>query len=244
MKSRFFQGTALLTAVLLGGCSRISHSDGITGQTRPDAAPVLTDAPNESFTAGANDPYEHVAQYYLDEYNAVSEEDKQIYSYQNCYALYDLDKDGTLELIIRLGFCEGDYQFYVWTLDADGNPVQIDGSAGGSHTGLYGSNTETGFYVNSCHMGNQHIQKYDMTEGNTLSETEIYGGGLVGDAQNLYGYYDLTSGQGFFRIVEKYITEYTFEESEHVVDATEPMTLEEYIAGLEAVKAAEDMAVG
>ena len=224
MKKRFVP--LLLGVAMLGGCSRISHIDGVLEQTRSATTPVFTDVPELHFTAGANDPYENVVQHYVETYETAAAEDETLHPYQ--YVLYDMDGDDTAELIVRVGTCEADYLFCVWTVDADGNPMQIDGEAGASHTTLYGSDTENGFYCNSCHMDTQNIMQYTLTEGNTLEETAWFQNHLEGDGQIAYGYYDLTGADGFFQLVEQDITAYTYAESEHIRTAAEPMTIEEY----------------
>ena len=154
-----------------------------------------------------------------------------------------MDKDGSPELIVRTGYNEAEYTFCVWTTDADKNPVQVEGDASGSHTLLYGSDSENGFFTSGCYMDTQNITQYTLTEGNTLAETVCYQGQLVGESQIAYGYYDFSAGEGCFRIVQKPLSSYAYQkESPHVTDAQDTMSLEEYQEALNQI--GTDGAVG
>ena len=149
------------------------------------------------------------------------------------YVLYDMDKDGTPELIVRTGYSEADYALYVWTADADKQPVQVEGCGNGAHTQIYGSETELGFFINSCHMDTEYIAQDYLTEGNSLEEVQIYAYQMENEAQSAYGYYDLIAGEGFFRLDEQSIEDYRYKASPQVKDAKTALSLEEYQKQLE-----------
>ena len=153
-----------------------------------------------------------------------------------------MDKDGTPELIVRTGYSEADYALYVWTTDADKQPVQVDGSGNGAHTQIYGSENEIGFFINSCHMDTEYIAQYYLTEGNDLKEVQVYSGEMANEAQSAYGYYDLTAGDGFFRLDEQSIEDYRYKESPKVKDAKSAQSLEGYQKELAQLN--DDNAVG
>ena len=119
---------AVLTGVLSGGCTRIHSADELTQDTRPETTPVFTDTPELNFSADGVDPYANVIQYYAEQYQKDKENDDTLLPFT--YVLYDMDKDGTPELIVRTGYSEADYALYVWTTDADKQPVQGDGRRG------------------------------------------------------------------------------------------------------------------
>ncbi|MFQ9094521.1 MAG: hypothetical protein ACLR5S_09685, partial [Ruminococcus sp.] len=194
---------AVLTGVLSSGCTRIHSADELTQDTRPETTPVFTDTPELNFSADGVDPYANVIQYYAEQYQKDKENDDTLLPFT--YVLYDMDKDGTPELIVRTGYSEADYALYVWTTDADKQPVQVDGSGNGAHTQIYGSENEIGFFINSCHMDTEYIAQYYLTEGNDLKEVQVYSGEMANEAQSAYGYYDLTAGDGFFRLDEQSI---------------------------------------
>ena len=154
MKRYAFSG-ALVCALLLSGCGKIDHTAGPASATQPATAQQFTDAPALEFSAADSDPYRNVIQYYLEQYQSDSAQDDSLP--EPTYALYDMDKDGSPELIVRTGYNEAEYTFCVWTTDADKNPVQVEGDASGSHTLLYGSDSENGFFTSGCYMDTQNI---------------------------------------------------------------------------------------
>ena len=114
---------AVLTGVLSSGCTRIHSADELTQDTRPETTPVFTDTPELNFSTDGVDPYANVIQYYAEQYQKDKENDDTLLPFT--YVLYDMDKDGTPELIVRTGYSEADYALYVWTTDADKQPVQV-----------------------------------------------------------------------------------------------------------------------
>ena len=231
---------AVLTGVLSGGCTRIHSADELTQDTRPETTPVFTDTPELNFSADGVDPYANVIKYYAEQYQKDKENDDTLLPFT--YVLYDMDKDGTPELIVRTGYSEADYALYVWTTDADKQPVQVDGSGNGAHTQIYGSENEIGFFINSCHMDTEYIAQYYLTEVNDLKEVQVYSGEMANEAQSAYGYYDLTAGDGFFRLDEQSIEDYRYKESPKVKDAKSAQSLEEYQKELAQLN--DDNAVG
>ena len=209
---------AVLTGVLSSGCTRIHSADELTQDTRPETTPVFTDTPELNFSADGVDPYANVIQYYAEQYQKDKENDDTLLPFT--YVLYDMDKDGTPELIVRTGYSEADYALYVWTTDADKQPVQVDGSG----------------------MDTEYIAQYYLTEGNDLKEVQVYSGEMANEAQSAYGYYDLTAGDGFFRLDEQSIEDYRYKESPKVKDAKSAQSLEEYQKELAQLN--DDNAVG
>ena len=207
----------LLAGIVSGGCTRIHSAEELTKDTRPETTPVFTDAPKLEFSADGVDPYANVIAYYVEQYQKDLESDDMLQPFT--YVLYDMDKDGTPELIVRTGYSEADYALYVWTADADKQPVQVEGCGNGAHTQIYGSETELGFFINSCHMDTEYIAQDYLTEGNSLEEVQIYAYQMENEAQSAYGYYDLTAGEGFFRLDEQSIEDYRYKASPQVKDA-------------------------
>lgn len=97
---------AVLTGVLSSGCTRIHSADELTQDTRPETTPVFTDTPELNFSADGVDPYANVIQYYAEQYQKDKENDDTLLPFT--YVLYDMDKDGTPELIVRTGYSEAD----------------------------------------------------------------------------------------------------------------------------------------
>ena len=102
----------LLAGIVSGGCTRIHSAEELTKDTRPETTPVFTDAPKLEFSADGVDPYANVIAYYVEQYQKDLESDDMLQPFT--YVLYDMDKDGTPELIVRTGYSEADYALYVW----------------------------------------------------------------------------------------------------------------------------------
>ncbi len=81
------------------------------------------------------------------------------------YYLYDIDQDGTQELLIRFGGSEADTETMVFTLDGDGTVADLGSFASGETT-LYQKDGK--LYSSYAHMGQQ-----------TVSEIQIAGGSVT-----------------------------------------------------------------
>lgn len=229
--------TGLLLCLMLSGCSRISHTAGMAVETRPDAAPALPEVPL-SLPAGENDPYEQVVQFYQAEDDSVTAAQKQMYAYRNQYALYDMNGDGVLELFVKLGYSEADYQYTVWTLDESGAPAQTGGNFSGAHTALYGAEGTAGVFTNSCHMGSQSVRQYTLSADGIFSETVVYAETLTDEEVSLCGFYALSAEEGYFVLEEQPIGHYVYAESAHQAAETGVPTLVQYQAQLDALRTA------
>lgn len=91
-------------------------------------------------------------------------------------------------------------------------------------------------------MDTEYIAQYYLTEGNDLKEVQVYSGEMANEAQSAYGYYDLTAGDGFFRLDEQSIEDYRYKESPKVKDAKSAQSLEGYQKELAQLN--DDNAVG
>ena len=67
------------------------------------------------------------------------------YSWDYSYLIYDIDKDGTTELIVHTGSSEVDRKYTVYTYD--GNSATKLGEIGGFHSDIYGINGDNGMYI-------------------------------------------------------------------------------------------------
>ena len=86
------------------------------------------------------------------------------------YHVYDVDQDGTKELIVRNGTCEADYTWHLYTYS--GGSASLIDTFNGGHTSLYVCNSG-GFYCMQAHMGNEAVYKYTLSNG-TLSSQKTY----------------------------------------------------------------------
>lgn len=86
------------------------------------------------------------------------------------YHVYDVDQDGTEELIVRNGTCEADYMWYLYTYSG-GKAVSVDTFAGG-HSALY-TCSSGGFYCMHAQMGYEEVYKYTLSNGK-LTKQKTY----------------------------------------------------------------------
>lgn len=85
------------------------------------------------------------------------------------YTLYDIDKDGIPEMIIKYGTCEADYHGDIYTNDGYAvTPVETD--LGMGHTGFYTDPDENGIIWVWAHMGGQYIQRVSIVDGKLESK--------------------------------------------------------------------------
>ncbi len=68
------------------------------------------------------------------------------------YLVYDVDKDGTPELLIKIGTCEADYHGRLYTMGPNG-PFQVGEDLGLGHSSFYSDPGENGIILMYGHMG-------------------------------------------------------------------------------------------
>lgn len=79
------------------------------------------------------------------------------------YTLYDVDKNGVPELIVKFGTCEADYDGRLYTFDGT-KVVYVDEFAMG-HTSIYTYPDGNGMILDWGHMGSQYMTKLTMVDG-------------------------------------------------------------------------------
>lgn len=87
------------------------------------------------------------------------------------YSLYDFSSDGIKELIVKIGTCEADYTWNIYTI-CNNEVVYIDSFSAG-HSSLYQCSTG-GVYNFMAHMGHERIYCVTLNDGNKLDEQLIY----------------------------------------------------------------------
>ena len=80
------------------------------------------------------------------------------------YLLYDIDKDGTPELLIKFGTCEADYQGLLYSF-RDGQAVQIGEELGLGHSSIYSDPGENGIILMWGHMGYASAERISLADG-------------------------------------------------------------------------------
>ncbi|MBO7422051.1 MAG: hypothetical protein J6T99_01540 [Oscillospiraceae bacterium] len=87
---------------------------------------------------------------------------------ESSYLLYDVDKDGTPELIMKTGTCEADYKGTFYTF-RDGAAVKVD-EFGMGHSSLYSDPGENGIILHNGHMGYAFGARFSLVDGQLAYE--------------------------------------------------------------------------
>ncbi len=96
------------------------------------------------------------------------------------WTLYDINKDGYLELLVQSGTCNADMEYTVWT--TDGTTALELGSIYGMVT-LYEYKDGNGIYTDHCNMGYEQVKRVSIDNGMLVEE-------IVYEGQEPYGYDD------------------------------------------------------
>ncbi len=80
------------------------------------------------------------------------------------YLVYDIDKDGTPELLIKSGTCEADYHGAIYTWRNEG-VFQLGEELGLAHSSFYSDPGENGIILMSGHMGYAYAERISLTDG-------------------------------------------------------------------------------
>lgn len=80
------------------------------------------------------------------------------------YLLYDIDKDGSPELLVKAGTCEADYHGALYTF-RDGRAFQFGEELGLGHSAFYSDPDENGLILMYGHMGYAQAVRISLTDG-------------------------------------------------------------------------------
>ena len=83
------------------------------------------------------------------------------------YALYDMDYDGTPELLVKYGSCEADFRIAIFKYQSDGMITLAD-DMGGSHTSFGYDYVANQVVLINGHMGGGNMTWYDIDENGQL----------------------------------------------------------------------------
>lgn len=114
---------------------------------------------------------EVTSQTYADIYQPIIRNVYTQYGESNHYSVFDIDKDGVKELLVREGTCEADYAYKVYTIQ--GQDCVYLGEFNGFHTGLYADESGgEGDYVikASGHMGFEELSRIYIRNGHVEEE--------------------------------------------------------------------------
>lgn len=90
----------------------------------------------------------------------------------NEYYIYDLDRNGIPEMLVRIGSCEADYQGCFYTYDESKGVVEL-GKVWLGHTSVYTYPEGDGLLLHMGHMGYATMEVVSIKNG-SLSEEEIF----------------------------------------------------------------------
>lgn len=88
----------------------------------------------------------------------------------NEYAVYDIDKNGIPELLIKSGTCEADYKTFFYSYD--GNEVKSAGEEWSGHTSYYSYPGDNGIVQYNAHMGFAAAYRYSLGNDGIVFENE------------------------------------------------------------------------
>jgi hypothetical protein len=88
------------------------------------------------------------------------------------YTIYDIDKDGAPELIVKMGTCEADYHGALYTF-AGGQALLVTEEIGLGHSSFYTDPDENGIILMQGHMGYAWAQRLRL-ENSSLSGELLY----------------------------------------------------------------------
>lgn len=105
-------------------------------------------------TTESNDNNDSIYQTYITQLNKAcnkvkqdSKNDSTTMQFNPTYIVYDIDKNGVKELIVKTGICEADYTYEFYTYQ---NGLVLLGTAHAGHSGLYIPNDNNGLYLRYC----------------------------------------------------------------------------------------------
>ena len=85
------------------------------------------------------------------------------------YLVYDIDKDGTPELVIKTGTCEADYHGAIYSY-LDGRAFQRGEELGLAHSSFYSDPGENGIILMGGHMGYAYAERISLKEDGYVME--------------------------------------------------------------------------
>lgn len=91
-------------------------------------------------------------------------------AYSNGYLVYDIDKDGVPELVIKSGTCEADYVGSLYTF-SDGEARCVSNELYLGHSSLYSDPGENGLIQMNGHMGYAWAARLSLVDGSVQAET-------------------------------------------------------------------------
>ena len=194
-----WMGTALAMCLLLTACG--AETTQAPEQEKPPAAPEKEsvqpqeqpEGPGETEPADWQLAYAAFLEGLAERVKTLRDTDRPDYDpntveleigeASGTYVLYDIDKDGIPELLIRYGLGEAGYHTTVYGY-RDGTVTEI-GDVPTGHTSLYAWPDENAVAYNWSHMGGHFVDKLSIVDG-ALEETKFFEEDNFNDPERSY----------------------------------------------------------
>lgn len=95
------------------------------------------------------------------------------YQYNLHYALYDIDEDSIPEMFVKVGTCEADYSYRVFTFPDGSSDIEQIGTLPASHASICGIQSKDSFLLWGGHMGYEWISQITLSNY-SFSELRIF----------------------------------------------------------------------
>lgn len=95
------------------------------------------------------------------------------YQYNLNYALYDIDENSIPEMFVKVGTCEADYSYRVFTMSEESSDVGLIDTLPASHASICGIQTKNSFLLWGGHMGYEWISQITLSN-NKFTEIQIF----------------------------------------------------------------------
>ncbi len=179
-----FEGVVKITTGFLNVRDRPSTSGNVIGTLNKDEKVYVEDYDENWFYIKKGNLIGYVSGDYLKcafvDYMKILYDTYIMYSeYNECY-FFDINKDGTTELIVQNGTCEADYQYDIYTAK-NNSAVYVDTISAG-HSGLFESDNGD-LIIQYAQMGDEAVSSISMENGK-ITITELYSKSTVVDYSN------------------------------------------------------------
>lgn len=134
------------------------------------------------------------------------------YQYSCNYSLYDIDENNIPEMFVKVGTCEADYAYRVFTTLENNNRAILIDTLSASHASICGIQEKGSFLLWGGHMGHEWISKITLSNNNFTVEK-------IFDAE-VVDYHDLQS-LDYFELNDRTALDWTsnsFENNQQILD--------------------------
>lgn len=95
------------------------------------------------------------------------------YQYNLNYALYDIDENDIPEMFVKVGTCEADYSYRVFTMSEESSDIELIDTLPASHASICGIQAKNAFLLWGGHMGYEWISQITLSNSR-FAEMRIF----------------------------------------------------------------------